>query len=110
MTAPDVDLAPIRVTRTMPRRTRSGNTRPEVWAAETLDGRFRLGREESPGTPWLVVEIASGTCCGFVSNIEAAQHHVASGEADRELARLAAHDAGEHDRGRDGRDEWCPRC
>jgi hypothetical protein len=35
-------------------------TRLEVWEATSADGRWRYVREDEPGTPWCVVDIAAG--------------------------------------------------
>lgn len=101
-----LQLAEVRVTQ---RRVfaRRGRRCTEVVQAVTADGAWTIGKEDSPGTPWWVTETATGLPAGMLTTLDAARHHIGSGEARRELGRLAAHDAGGHAA---GRDPECFRC
>jgi hypothetical protein len=111
MPAAVLQLAAVRVTqqRVFIRTGRDGRQRrrTEVVQAVTVDGAWTIGKEDSPGTPWWVTQTATGLPAGMLTTLDAARHHIGSGEAERELGRLAAHDAGGHAA---ERDPWCPRC
>lgn len=79
-------LAPIRKTEFYPRRTRSGLTRPECWAAVTLDGLWDLHRLEDVGTPWEATYVPTGEAVWFPS-LPKAQRGIADGSA---MARIKA--------------------
>jgi hypothetical protein len=106
MSKTKVPLAPVIKTQVFPRITRSGLTRPECWAAQTADGAWNLGREDSPGTPWLVIHAATGIEIDLRSTLRDCQAFIAAGHADAGLARIQAHGRGEHA----ARDSWCRRC
>lgn len=87
-------LAPIVVTETARRQLAgdSGATTKgaEVWAARTVDGAWDLIREETPGTPWVVVRIADKRSGGAFGTLRAAQIAIASGAAERMANRCQA--------------------
>jgi hypothetical protein len=108
MTTAKADLAPVVRTQFMPRITRNGRTKAlECWAAETTDGVWRFGREDSPGTPWLVTHKASGVMVHLTGNLTACREYVGAGHAQKDLDRIRAHERGEHDA---ARNSWCGRC
>jgi hypothetical protein len=84
-------------------------TRMEKMAAETTDGRWRLARDESPGTPWLVISLdtPAQVLVDQRGTLEAARWYVKAGHADAMLARLRDHEAGAH---AGERDAWCTKC
>lgn len=86
---------------------RRGRRCTEIIQAVTEDGAWTIGKEDSPGTPWWVTQTATGLPAGMLTTLDAARWHIASGEAGRELARLAAHEGGGHSA---ERDPSCPRC
>ena len=105
MTKAAVALAEIRETRTAPRITRSGLTRPECWGAETIDGIWDFEREDSPGTPWLAFHkpsVADGSyalpvmmlgtlrACRILAVDGTLDQQLAQRKADPDTARLAA--------------------
>ena len=103
-------LAPIVKTRMHKRFIRCGTAlteKAECWQAETTDGVWRFGREESAGTPWLIIHKASGEMVHLTGNLRACREYVAAGHAQRDLDQLQAHERGEHD---GARDSWCGRC
>lgn len=103
-----VPLAEIKQTRMLPRRTRSGQTGLECWAARTTDGIWKFERQETAGTPWAVIHAATGTVVDwYVGTLDDCRAYVASGAAEEDLERLQAHDRGEHE---DQRDKECPKC
>lgn len=89
---PAKTLAPIVKLVFRPRFTRNGQTpHEECWAARTTDGVWDFEREDSPGTPWLVMHrpsVADQSLpvpvaqCG---SLEQCQQFVGSGEAGRML-------------------------
>lgn len=103
-----VPLADIEKTRILPRRTRSGQTKPECWGAKTTDGTWGMDREDEPGTPWSVTHLPTGIvadpCVGTLDDCRA---YVASGQAKADLELILAHERGEHEA---ERDTSCPRC
>ena len=104
------ELAPIVKTVMHKRFIRRGTAvteKAECWQAETTDGVWRFGREESSGTPWLIIHKASGEMVHLTGNLRACRAYVATGAADEALERLQAHDRGEHSA---ARDSWCGRC
>lgn len=101
-------LAPIIKTQFARRVTRGGLTRsPECWGAQTADGTWDLTREESSGTPWIVIHRETGIAVNMCGTLRACRAYVAAGHAGADLARLQAHDRGEHKAERDVR---CGRC
>lgn len=107
---PKAALAPIVKTQMHRRFIRRGTAlteREECWAAETIDGVWKFGREDSPGTPWIIIHKASDETVHLTGNLRACRAYVAAGHAQRDLERLQAHERGEHDAGRDSR---CVRC
>lgn len=101
-------LAPVRETRHSQRRTRRGSTKHlECWAAETLDGQWELEREDSPGTPWLVIHKPTKEFVDLLGTLDACRAYVAAGHAQAALERIQAHNRGEHAA---ARDSWCVRC
>jgi hypothetical protein len=86
--------------------SRSG--RRECWSAVTTDGTWSFGRQELPGTPWAVVHRPTGIVVDpWVGTLDDCRAYVASGEAQRDLERIQAHERGEHE---NERDKACPRC
>ena len=114
MSAAQPELAPIVKTQMAKRITRSGLTRSaECWAAQTTDGLWDFEREDSPGTPWLAYHwpsLADGSYplpVTMLSTLRQCRIQAASGTLDRELARLQAHEGGEHEAQREPR---CRKC
>ncbi len=108
MPKPTADLAPIVKTQFAQRITRNGLTKSrECWQAETTDGVWVFGREDSPGTPWLVIHKATGEMVHLTGTLRACRVYVATGAADEALGRIQAHERGEHGKTRDSR---CSRC
>lgn len=104
------NLAPIRKTQMARRIIRRGTAlteRQECWGAETTDGVWTFGREESPGTPWLIIHKASDQMVHLTGTLRACREYVTAGHAQRDLERLQAHERGGHD---GARDSWCGRC
>jgi hypothetical protein len=104
------ELAPIVKTVMHKRFIRRGTAvteKAECWQAETTDGVWRFGREDSSGTPWLIIHKASGIMVSMGGNLRSCRAYVAAGHAQKDLERLAAHERGEHDA---ARDSWCNRC
>jgi hypothetical protein len=108
------ELAP--VTKTRFNQVMRAGGRPgarQCWGAQTTDGVWDFDREESPGTPWLIYHrpsVADGTQTGPVAQmgtLPACQWYVKAGHAAADLARLNAHDRGDHAAARDTR---CVRC
>jgi hypothetical protein len=97
-------LTPATVTARFPSFT-SG--RVENWAAASADGLWKYERIEISGTPWQVIHVPSGTDCGWYGNLGDARAATADGTALDALARLQAHDRGEHAA---ARDPGCFRC
>jgi len=106
--ATSLALAPVEATRFLPRRTRSGHTRPEVWGAKTTDGTWAFDREDEPGTPWTVTHLPTMTVVDcYVSTLTDCRAYVASGQAEADLELLQAHGLGEHGK---QRNPACGRC
>ncbi len=78
-------LAPIVKTTFARRITRGGMTRPECWGAQTTDGVWAFEREDSPGTPWVVVHLATGRIVAQMGTLRRCRLIVASGAAQRAL-------------------------
>lgn len=96
-------LAP--VTKTM---LPSRGGRPQCWSAVTKDKAWTFERQEVPGTPWVVIHLATGIVVDFcVGTLTDCRAYVASGQAQADLERILAHEHGEHD---SERDEECPKC
>lgn len=108
MAGRSVPLAPVVKTAMLPRLTRAGRTGLECWRAETTDGVWVIGREESPGTPWITVHKPTGIAVGLDGTLRAARACIAAGHAAAALERLQAHDRGEHAGARDMRCVRCP--
>jgi hypothetical protein len=103
-------LAPIIKTRMHKRFIRRGTAvteKAECWGAETADGVWAFDREDSSGTPWLIIHKASRIMVSMGGNLRSCRAYVAAGHAQRDLERLQAHERGEHN---DTRDSWCNRC
>jgi hypothetical protein len=81
--------------------------RKECWGARTTDGAWDFDREESPGTPWIVIHRATRIAVNQQGNLRACRWYVAAGHAEADLKRLQAHDRGEHAA---ARDTYCGRC
>lgn len=77
------------------------------WAYVTADGRWRIARDEGPGTPWLVIHAQSARWVGQASNLRAARWYVQAGHAEADLGRILGHEAGAHAA---ERDISCVRC
>jgi len=96
-------LAPVVKTRVL--RSRGGTV--QCWGAETLDGTWAFSREESPGTPWLVIHKPTGLLVDTAGTLADCRAYAASGGAQADLELVRAHGRGEHDAERDPR---CPKC
>lgn len=103
--APAIPLAPVEKTLFLP--TRGGGM--QCWRACTTDKAWDFERQEVTGTPWAVLNAATGivvdSCVGTLDDCRA---YVASGQALADLERIEAHERGGHD-GK-GRDKACPKC
>lgn len=75
---------PVEITARYPR---PGGGRVEAWAARSRDGVWTYGREELPGTPWIVQHLPTGRDVPvWFATLEAARWATADGSA---LAALA---------------------
>ena len=105
-----VILAPVVKTQMYKRFIRHGTAvteKAECWGAETTDGMWAFEREESAGTPWIIIHKASGKEVHLTGTLRACRAYVAAGHAQKDLERQQAHERGEHDA---ARDSWCARC
>jgi len=101
---PRRDLTPVDVTARFP-SFRSG--RLENWAADSRDGVWKYERIEDTNTLWAVIDAASGEELRWHGTLTAAREYTASGAAAEDLARILAHNSGDHAVERDSR---CARC
>lgn len=86
--------------------TRQGKPSRQCSEAVTTDGRYVFVRLELPGTPWVPGDVASKEPLRWQPSLRACQEYAGSGRAAADVARITAHDAGEHAE----RDPWCLRC
>jgi hypothetical protein len=102
--APAALLAPVDKTRMLP--TRGGGV--QCWGAKTKDGTWSMAREDEAGTPWSVTHLPTGIVVDrYVGTLTDCRAYVASGQARADLARIQAHQRGEH---KTDRDKSCPKC
>jgi hypothetical protein len=108
MTATKAPLAPIVKTVMAKRITRDGLTKSrECWGAQTTDGVWDFEREDSPGTPWVVIHRETKEMVHLCGTLRGCRWFVAAGHAQAELERRQAHKRGEH---MQQRDSWCIKC
>jgi hypothetical protein len=63
-----------------------GPTRMETWAAVSADGEWKFEREESPGTPWLLIHVPTDRVVGMYGSLPKAREAVARGWAQAKIA------------------------
>jgi hypothetical protein len=110
MTAAKTPLAPI-IKTVMAKRIIHGGRgvtqRSECWGARTTDGVWDFEREESPGTPWVVIHRETRETVHLCGTLRGCRWFVAAGHAQAALERQQAHERGQHAA---QRDSWCVKC